>query len=88
LNGKSRFELIKDQPAGDLNTSPTNHLQAIFQNFSKMKRISDITFEAFGLYFLLDPTNLGTLKIKLSKEPLVEDIVSISSLWFIYSSLW
>jgi ABC-type cobalamin/Fe3+-siderophores transport system ATPase subunit len=75
LDGKSRMQLINEQAAGDLLQPPANSLSALFRNDEKRKMFQRIVFDAFGLYPVIDPTNLGTLRIKLSIEkpkPVIE----------------
>ena len=67
LNGASRINLIIERDAGDLQNSHTeNPLQVLFKDEVKRLEVRKIIYEAFGLYFILDPTNLGKLRIKLS----------------------
>lgn len=72
LDGRTRFGLTEPKPAADLLGLPHNHLLALFQDENARKRMREITFEAFGLYFVIDPTNVGTLRVRMS-EKLPED---------------
>ncbi|CAN5117866.1 hypothetical protein BH24ACT16_BH24ACT16_11210 [soil metagenome] len=69
LDGLSRFELTQPQPAGDLMAEPQNHLMAIFQDQHSRERMREITYEAFREYFVLDPTNIGQLRIRFASRP-------------------
>ncbi len=70
LDGQSRINLVNDQPAGDLQKPPHSSLQAFAKEDIKRQNIRRIIFEAFGKYFVIDPTNLGKLRIRLSeREP-------------------
>ncbi len=69
LDGLSRFQLTQPQPAGDLMAEPENHLMAVFQDPDARARMREITYEAFGEYFVLDPTNIGQLRIRFADRP-------------------
>lgn len=69
LDGQSRITLTNDQPFGDLNSSPTNTLQKLFRDDSIREEIRRIVADAFGLYLVVDPTNAGQLRLRLSKRP-------------------
>lgn len=66
LDGQSRMQLINDQQAGDLQTTPQNSLSLLFMDDDRRKEVRRILYEAFKRYFTIDPTNLGTLKMKFS----------------------
>ncbi|MGA3289994.1 MAG: AAA family ATPase [Candidatus Bathyarchaeia archaeon] len=68
LDGQTRFSLIEPTEAGDLTSPPQNHLWALFRNESNRKRVSELTQEAFGLYFLVDPTGMKVFKIRMSEK--------------------
>lgn len=68
LNGQSRMQLINEQNAGDMLQPPANSLAAIFRDDTKRQELRRIVFNAFGLYLVVDPTNLGKLRLKLSRE--------------------
>jgi hypothetical protein len=59
--------LINQQPLGDLQSSPSNNLAILFADDEKRIEVRRIIEDAFGLYFVLDPTNAGQLRIRLSK---------------------
>lgn len=69
LDGRTRFELSDDDSMGDLLSSPSSMLAAIFRDNKVRKKIRDIVFDAFGLHLVIDPTNLGTARIRLSEQP-------------------
>jgi ABC-type cobalamin/Fe3+-siderophores transport system ATPase subunit len=70
IDGGSRINLINQQPAGDLQAHPSNHLAVLFRNDELRKDVRRIVFDAFKKYFVIDPTNLGQLRIRLSEiEP-------------------
>ena len=66
LDGKMRLALANNQPTGDLQNAPINHLMSLFQNESERKRVRNLTKEAFDLYFTIDPTNMREFVIRLS----------------------
>lgn len=68
LDGKQRIELIKEKNMGDLTKEITNCFQALFLDDKKRKEIRRILYEAFNKYFVIDPTNGGKLRIRLSEE--------------------
>lgn len=66
LDGTSRINLVNQQPAGDLQLAPQNSFQVLFKNDEKRGEVRRIVEEAFGTYFVIDPTNMGQLRIRLS----------------------
>ncbi|MED4057448.1 AAA family ATPase [Niallia taxi] len=66
LGGEGRMSLVTEQNAGDLQSTPQNNLRVLFDDFQKRKEVRRIIFDAFKKYFVIDPTELGTLKIRLS----------------------
>lgn len=74
LDGRSRFNLTNDQGAGDLLAPPQNVLAHLFQNDKARKKVSAFVQDAFGLFFVVDPTNMGNFRIRLSPiEPPVDE---------------
>lgn len=70
LDGKNRINLTKEQPGGDLQQPPQTSFQVLFYDDKKRKEVRRIVNEAFDNYFVIDPTNLGRLRLKLSnREP-------------------
>ena len=68
LNGQTRMQLIIEQQGGDLLMPPMNSIAAIFREDEKRAKLRRIIHDAFGFYLVIDPTNLGYLRIKLSKD--------------------
>lgn len=66
LDGRSRINLVNPQPGGDLLQSPQTSLQVLFRSAKRREEVRRIVFEAFGLHLIIDPTNLGQLRIRLS----------------------
>ncbi|MFZ4409331.1 MAG: ATP-dependent nuclease [Paracraurococcus sp.] len=78
LDGRSRFNLTDDQAGGDLTREPQNILAYIFSNDAIRKKIRKTIRDALGLYYVIDPTNLGQLRIRLSKTEPLNDEQSLS----------
>lgn len=74
IDGGSRINLINEQPAGDLQSHPVNSLQVLFKDNIKRKELSRIIYDAFKKHFVIDPTNLGKLRIRLSDIAPIDDI--------------
>lgn len=68
LDGRSRFNLTNDQGGGDLLAPPQNVLAHLFQNDPARLRVRSLVKDAFDLQFVVDPTNLGQLRIRLAQE--------------------
>lgn len=66
LDGRSRFELTNDQLRGDLLGPPQNMLMQLFQDDEVRKRVRDIVFDAFGMYFTIEQLSADKLRIRLS----------------------
>jgi len=66
LGGQNRIALVNDQGAGDLQQNPTSSFQVLLRDDTRRENIRKIIHEAFGSYFVLDPTALGTLRLRLS----------------------
>jgi len=73
LDGKSRINLVNDQPGGDLQHQPQTSLQVLFRDDVKRREVRRIIANAFGSYFIIDPTHLGNLRIRLSNREPVDD---------------
>lgn len=69
LDGASRINLVNDQAGGDLQQPPHTSFQQLFRDDALRERLSAIVKHALGSYAVLDPTNLGQLRIRLSDTP-------------------
>lgn len=70
LNGFNRISLTRNQSAGNLQDQPRNSLQALLMDDSKRQKLRRIINDAFGYHPVVDPTNLGSLRLRLSsREP-------------------
>ena len=74
IDGGSRISLIQPQAAGDLQAHPQNALSVLFKDDVKRKEVRRIIYDAFKKYFVIDPTNSGQLRIRLSDTEPVNDI--------------
>jgi len=74
LDGSSRINLINDQIAGDLQQAPQTSLQVLLRDDTKRHEVRRIIYEAFNTNFVIDPTHLGKLRIRLSTRPPTNDI--------------
>lgn len=74
LDGRSRINLINQQSAGDLQQAPQSSFQVLFRDDAKRHEVRRIVSEAFGSYFVIDPTSLGQLRIRLSKHAPLNDL--------------
>ncbi|AIU72329.1 hypothetical protein AT03_07965 [Hafnia alvei FB1] len=73
LDGQSRLSLINEQNSVDLQQPSFNNLASIFKDNNEREKIRAIVFDAFGKYFVIDPTKMGSLRIRLSdRAPLNE----------------
>lgn len=73
MDGTNRLNLLGEQNGGDLQSTPVNHLAHLFIDNALRKRVRDIVFSAFKKYFVIDPTNIGKLRVRLSdREPVDE----------------
>ena len=73
LDGTNRLNLLAQQAAGDLQNTPQNHISHLFINDKLRQEVRRIIYDAFGKYYVIDPTNIGTLRIRLSdREPINE----------------
>ncbi len=68
LDGSTRIGLVADQAAGDLQMPAQSSLQVLFRDDVKRHEVRRIVYDAFGTYFVIDPTNLGFLRIRLASR--------------------
>lgn len=69
LDGPNRIGLVNDQAGGDLHLPAVTSHQQLFRDDGLRGRLSDIVRQALGSYVVIDPTNLGQLRLRLSKVP-------------------
>ena len=68
LNGSNRINLINRQSGGNLQQPAQSSFQVLFRDNDKRKEVSRIIHDAFGKHLVIDPTNLGWLNLRLSKD--------------------
>lgn len=73
LDGQTRLSLMHPQAADDPEALPTNHLGALFRDDEARERIREITHDAFGLYFVIDPTEATHLRVRMSERAPMDD---------------
>jgi ABC-type lipoprotein export system ATPase subunit len=73
LDGRTRFSLADPKPTGDLQQHPQNHLWALFKDDAARQRVRQLTEEAFGLHFVVDPTGMQQFRIRMSSRPPTTD---------------
>jgi hypothetical protein len=66
LDGRTRFDLTNDQGRGDLLGPRQNMFMHLFQDKDSRKRVRDIVFDAFNLYFTIEQLSANYLRIRLS----------------------
>ena len=74
LDGRSRIGLVGQQGAGDLQRPPESSFQVLFRDDTKRHEVRRIVLDAFGRHFVLDPTHLGQLRIRLSERAPRDDM--------------
>ena len=71
LDGKTRLQLTEPKSAGNLQNHPANILMALVKNNKAREEVRKMIKEAFGLYFVIDPTAMAEFRVRLSsREPL------------------
>lgn len=66
LNGATRMQHVAQQPAGDLHAAPQNTFQTLFADDAKRMALRQAVHDAFEQHLVIDPTNLGHLRMRLS----------------------
>ena len=74
LDGSSRIGLVGPQAAGDLQRPAESSFQVLFRDDAKRHEVRRIVLDAFGRHFVLDPTHLGQLRIRLSERAPRDDM--------------
>ncbi len=73
LDGSTRLNLIGEHELGDTQLPPTNLLAELFVDDLARERVRMLTHEAFQLYSVLDPTNSGKVRVRLSTRAPVDN---------------
>jgi ABC-type cobalamin/Fe3+-siderophores transport system ATPase subunit len=66
IDGASRINLIKPEIPDDLQAPARNKLSVLFRDNAKRSEVRRIIYEAFKKYFVIDPTSMSQLRIRLS----------------------
>lgn len=74
LDGRNRINLVNQQSGGDLQQSPQSSFQVLFRDDAKRHEVRRIVSEAFASHFVIDPTSLGQLRIRLSSRAPANDL--------------
>ena len=78
LDGRSRFNLTNDQSAGDILNPAQNIIGKLFQDESARGSARALIYDAFRLNLIVDPTNLGTFRLRLTPETALSDEQSLN----------
>jgi len=73
LDGKNRLALTDQQRAGDLLSTAQNHIAHLFNDNAALMEVRRVVYEAFGKYLVIDPTNIGHLRLRLSGRPPLDE---------------
>lgn len=68
LDARQRTDLVLLEALGDLSQPPKGKLGVLFQDSTKLSELRRISYDAFGKYLVLDPTNSGNVRIRLSNR--------------------
>ncbi len=69
LDGQTRLALTNPQPVGDLLGQPQNLLMTLFVDQQARERVRAVIADAFpGLYFVIDPTAVQQLRIRMARR--------------------
>jgi predicted ATPase len=74
LGGGNRTNLIDPSAMGDLRSRPATPFQKLFKDKKKRAEVRRILFEAFGRYFVIDPSNQGQLRALLAEREPISDV--------------
>jgi ABC-type cobalamin/Fe3+-siderophores transport system ATPase subunit len=66
VDAKTRIALTEPQHVGILDKPKRSNLQVLFRDNDKRKLVRSIVANTFGRYLVVDPTNLGYLRYRLS----------------------
>jgi ABC-type taurine transport system ATPase subunit len=73
LDGQTRLALTQPQLLGDPQSHPTNHLGVLFRDDEAREQIREITADAFGLYFVIDPTDATHFRVRMAERAPMDD---------------
>ena len=67
LDGRKRLDIVTERPMGNLRNSPVNHLDILYRDDLRRRRLSQAVFEAFGFYLVIDNTSPATLSVAMAR---------------------
>ncbi|HET6228819.1 MAG TPA: ATP-binding protein [Longimicrobiaceae bacterium] len=73
LDGQTRLSLMQPRRVGNLQHQPVNHLAALFRDDVARERIREITADALGLYFVIDPSGGTHFRVRMSERAPLDD---------------
>jgi hypothetical protein len=80
LDGRTRFNLTNDHPQGDLlSPTPANLLAHLFTDDKLRNEVRATIHNALGVYFIVDPTSGGQLRMRLSQGAPTGDEQSLNA---------
>jgi hypothetical protein len=80
LDGRTRFNLTNDRNQGDLLAPQAQNVLAhLFRDDDLRKQVRHVVHDAFSVYFVIDPTDGGHLRIRLSPTEPTQDEQSLSA---------
>lgn len=79
LDALTRLNLVNQKPTQDLQNPPNNILDVLFRNDSKIKILREIIKDSFGKFYVIDPTAITKLRIRLAnREPQQDEEKTLS----------
>lgn len=66
LDGSTRLALTDPRPRGNVRSHAQNHLWALAQDDKVRSSLREITYDAFGRYFVIDATHMQTFHVSMS----------------------
>lgn len=69
LDGHTRLSITAPAPVNDLQKTPHGVLNALLRNDGARERLRQLTYDAFGLYFIIDPSRMQHLRAGMSNLP-------------------
>ncbi len=73
LDGRSRLTLVNARSVSDLMAPADSHFATLFQNPTRRAELRDYVHAAIGKYLVIDPTNVGSLRMRLSDRPAYDE---------------
>lgn len=75
LDGRNRIALVNEQSGGDLQRKEKlSSFQVLFHDNEKREKVRRIVHDAFDAYLVIDPTNLGMLRLRLSSTAPISEL--------------